>query len=202
MDKLKKVTLVGDSIRMGYQKFVHDELRGLAEVSGSDENGEHSEKILHHLNEWIISERPHIVHINCGLHDLKRKYGANGTTIPIIQYKENLCKIFEGIKRDTNSIIIWATITPVNEKWHREFKGFDRLEADVESYNEVAVTVAKKYGVLINDLFSIINQAGRDLYLSLDGVHFNDKGYILLGKVVSEYIKPILSSISKNVTIS
>ena len=62
---MKRVILVGDSICMGYQKIVQDELMGFAEVIGSDENGEHSEKVLHHLYKWIFSKLPDIVYINC-----------------------------------------------------------------------------------------------------------------------------------------
>jgi lysophospholipase L1-like esterase len=112
-----------------------------------------------------------------------------------------LCKIFEQIKRSPNIIPIWATTTPVNEKLHRVYKGFDRLETDVDSYNKVAVMVAKTDGALINDLFSVIVQAGGDVYLLPDGVHFNESGYALLGHAVSEFIKPILSSMYKDVKI-
>ena len=84
--------------------------------------------------------------------------------------------------------------TPVNEIWHHERKGFDRLEADVAAYNAVALKVADDFAIPVNDLFGIITGAGRDSCLTPDGVHFTPEGCALLGKAVAEFVKPRLTT--------
>ena len=79
---MKKLVLVGDSIRMGYQACVMKELSGLSDVWVPEQNGGNSTNVQKHLDEWIISQMADVVHINCGLLDLKRDFGADETVIP------------------------------------------------------------------------------------------------------------------------
>lgn len=191
---MKKTLLIGDSIRMGYQNIVREQLADQAEVLWPEENSGSSKKILENLDEWILSKNPDIVHINSGLHDLKK--GRDQTQvehIPIDQYAKNVRDILTRIKTESNALVIWALTTPVNEEWHRKNKSFDRMEADVAGYNAIASETAKDMDVPVNDLFSIINSAGRDKLLNPDGVHFTPEGYTLLGTSVANYIKQHLS---------
>ena len=190
---MKKLVLVGDSIRMGYQAYVRNELSGLSDVWAPEQNGGNSTNIQQHLDKWIISQAADVIHINCGLHDLKRDFDAEETAIPLVQYQANLRDFLGRILQETQSTVIWATTTPVNEIWHHQRKGFDRLEADVVAYNNVSVEVTQDFGVSINDLFQVIIDAGRDNYLSPDGVHFTADGWDLLGKSVVGCVKPLLS---------
>jgi len=186
---MKKVVLIGDSIRMGYQEIVRRELAGEAEVWGPTQNGGTSQKVRENLDEWVISQAPSIVHLNCGLHDLKKEFGAAETAIPLAQYETNVREILHRLVSETEAKIVWAATTPVNEKWHHENKPFDRFEADVAAYNEVSSTIATELGVPIDDLFAVITDAGRDDYLTPDGVHFTEAGCELLGKAVAGFIK-------------
>ena len=188
---MKKLVLVGDSIRMGYQAYVMRELSGFSDVWVPEQNGGNSANVQKHLDEWIISRAADVVHINCGLHDLKRDFGVDETVIPLSQYRANLRDLLGRILQDTQSTVVWATTTPVNEIWHHQRKGFDRLESDVLAYNNVSVEVAQELGVFINDLFQVIVDVGQDSYLSPDGVHFTADGYELLGKSVVDYVKPL-----------
>src|SRR5437763_10538543 len=69
--ELPKVVLVGDSIRLGYAPLVAKRLSGKARVVSVEANGGDSANVLAHLDEWVIREKPAVVHLNCGLHDLK-----------------------------------------------------------------------------------------------------------------------------------
>ena len=191
---MQQLILIGDSIRMGYQADVIRELANLADVWAPTQNGGNSANILQHLDEWIIS-RPHdVVHINCGLHDLRKDFDTGDPAISINQYESNLRALLKRILAEANCTVIWAMTTPVNEIWHHERKGFDRLEADVAAYNAVACEVADNLDIPINDLFSVITDAGRDSYLTPDGVHFTPEGSALLGKAVAEFVKPYLTT--------
>jgi len=186
---MRRVVLIGDSIRIGYQAAVERALAGRAEVWAPSENGGTSENILAHLDEWVIARRPDIVHLNCGLHDLKIERGQDERAVPLPRYRANLDTVFRRIRDEANPVIIWATTTPVNERWHREKKEFDRLESDVAAYNQAAGEVANRMDIPTNDLYAVVMEHGRDAILSPDGVHYSDAGYDLLGPAVSETIR-------------
>jgi lysophospholipase L1-like esterase len=186
---MKHVILIGDSIRMNYQAVVHRQLEELAHVWAPEDNGGNSQNVLAHLDTWVLSRQPDIVHINCGLHDIKRPYGSDVHAISLNDYAVYVRQILTQIQQQTRAILIWATTTPVNQAWHHERKGFDRFEADVDAYNAVALGIAEELGIPINDLFKVVTDAGRDDYLLPDGVHFTEAGSALLGKVVANFIK-------------
>jgi lysophospholipase L1-like esterase len=186
---MKRVVLIGDSIRKGYERTVKLALRREARVWAPEENCGPSYRIYENIEEWIVAEEPDIVHINCGLHDTRRDLNAKKPWVPIETYKTNLKKIFGKIRERAGAKIIWATTTPVNEEWHHKMKGFERLESRIVEYNDAAVKVAESFGASIDDLFKVVMDAGRDKILSPDGVHYSEKGFELLGKAVAESIR-------------
>ena len=186
------VVLIGDSIRMGYQETVRKELESVAEVWAPDENGGDSRNVLGHLDEWVITRKPDIVHLNCGLHDLKRDKQSGEYQVPLEVYREDLDAILGLVATETSAKVIFATTTPVNEEWHHERKEFDRFERDVDEYNGTALELAEEHGVIVDDLFKVMQEVGKDEYLSPDGVHFNADGYELLGKAAAEAIRKLL----------
>ena len=50
---MKKVVLIGDSIRLGYEKFVKDSLEGVAEVFSPDENCRFTLYLMRYIHEYI-----------------------------------------------------------------------------------------------------------------------------------------------------
>ena len=189
---MKQVILIGDSIRMGYQDAVGSILARTAEVWGPQENGGTSANVLTHLDEWALSRDPDVVHVNAGLHDLRKERGSGQARVPLDDYRANVAEIFGKLNDQTNAKVIWATTTPVNEQWHREQKDFDRFEADVVAYNAVAIEIARQAGAAINDLCTVMTQAGADAYLSPDGVHFNGPGYDILADAVADAARAVL----------
>lgn len=148
---MKKVVLIGDSIRMGYQATVRERLSDMAEVWGPDENGANTVNVLVNLRRWVLGRDPDLVHVNCGLHDLKTVYcGGRENVVSLPHCRDNVAKIIRSIREKTHAQVIWATTTPVMyERAHRAHaKGhdFDRYEEDVEAYNRTAVDVASRLG--------------------------------------------------------
>ena len=188
----KKVVLIGDSIRMGYQDTVTRELAGRAEVIKHDENGGNSDRVLARLDEWVIPHAPAVVHLNCGLHDIRKDLDSDVAAVPLDRYADNLRTILTRLGAETEAQIIWASTTPVNEVWHHENKGFDRFSADVDAYNATARTIVDNLGIAVDDLFATITEAGRDNLLTTDGVHFSPEGSTLLGKAVANCIAQYL----------
>jgi lysophospholipase L1-like esterase len=194
---MKRVVLIGDSIRMGYQDTVRAELGSAAEVWSPSENGGHTVNVLIYLNEWVLKRQPDIVHINCGLHDLKTlARDDRENLIPVAEYKRNVGRILRLIQTYTRARIIWAATTPVHEERIKKTRtapgDFRRYEADVVAYNEAAREEAKAKGVPLNDLYAKVMAAGRDESLTADGVHFTKDAYTMLGKAAAEAIRPLL----------
>ena len=68
------VVLIRDSIRIGYESFVRAELDEIADVWAPEENGGDSRNVLDHLDAWAIDKAPAVIHLNCGLHDMKKDF--------------------------------------------------------------------------------------------------------------------------------
>lgn len=188
---MKDVILLGDSIRIGYQDTVRERLASCAAV-WSPIHACNSDRLLERLDEWVLSRRADVVHLNCGLHDIKKPFDTGLAEVPLDRYTENVRAILTRLQAETTATVVWALNTPVNSEWHHNTKGMDRFEEDAVAYNAVASGICRDLGVAVNDLFSVVMSAGRDDLLMPDGVHFKPEGYALLGEHVAETIRKVV----------
>ena len=188
---MRHVILIGDSIRMAYQDGVRRLLTGECEVWAPAENGGTSANVLAHLDAWVLARRADLVHLNCGLHDLRRARPGGALNVPLAAYRENLEALF-GRLLDAGRRLLWASTTPVNHAWHRDHKPFDRFEEDVLAYNRAAAGIAARAGVPVDDLYGVVMVAGRDRLLAPDGVHFTDEGSEVLARAVAAAVRAAL----------
>lgn len=186
---MKRVVLIGDSICIGYGRYVKGRLRNRAEVLVPEETSGNSRNILANLDHWAIDVYPQVVHLNCGLHDIRRETGSDTTAISLEEYKHNVRRIFERLKRETKAKVIWATTTPVLERWHRENNKFDRLEKDLIDFNIAAANIAEEMHVPIDNLYGMLVEANLGELLLFDGWHYKEEGYSLMGRTVADFIK-------------
>ena len=70
---MKRLLLLGDSIRIGYLPFVTDMLKGEATVHGYEQNAGTTAFTLEHLDAWLEGFPADVIHANNGLHDLARE---------------------------------------------------------------------------------------------------------------------------------
>ena len=195
---MKNVVLIGDSIRLGYQEQVKKLLAKKAEFFTPAENGGHSANLLVYLHLWVLNRQPDIVHMNCGLHDLKTVYyGGRESVVSLPFYAENVEKLLRITKeRSPRTQLIWATTTPVifsrAHANHAQYKDFDRYEVDVDSYNDVARAICRKLDVPVNDLCAFVRQQGVETMVGDDGVHYTPAGYERLGQAVANALEPYL----------
>ena len=115
--------------------------------------------------------RPDLVVLNCGLHDISRSRPAGRIATPLAQYSCNLKRIL-GQLQNAGVRVIWVRTTPVDDARHRQYKTFDRRDADVRRYNAAADKVMKRAGIPIADLYGFTNAIGGTKLLRQDGVHF------------------------------
>jgi len=195
--KLPVVLLVGDSIRIGYAPMVKQQLANKAIVKWPDENCEDSGKILNNIEKYIEVNKPDLIYINCGLHDIKSERGTNNKKIPIETYENNLNKIISIIK-SKNIKILWATTTPVIEEWNNKIQSFDRLNKDIIQYNAIASKVMFSQGIRVIDHYQVIEKADKQAAFKKDGVHYTDKGSEILSAKVSQEIIKLLMDIKGN----
>lgn len=184
---LPKAVLIGDSIRLGYAPLVARRLAGRVTVTGPTENGGDSANVLARLAEWVISEQPDVVHLNCGLHDLKRSRETGEHQVPLPQYAANLRQIVQRLRAATPAALVFATTTPVVDERHRQRAvPFDRVEADVRRYNEAAIAVMQEEGVPVHDLHALVERHDPRRLIGPDGVHYTPEGYDRLAEAVAD----------------
>lgn len=180
--------LIGDSICMGYRPLVKERLKEQVTVLGIEGNGGDSGNVLSNLDDWIINREAEIIHLNCGLHDLKFERDTKAYQQPLDVYESNLRKIVERIKSESKARLIWVSTTPVIDKRHNSVKGFDRYIRDVKAYNEVANGIMKEARISINDLYSAIKNDDIAACLGNDGVHMTERGNRILADTVCSFL--------------
>jgi lysophospholipase L1-like esterase len=191
---MKRVLLLGDTIRLGYQEEVRSRLSDLAIVHGPAENGQHTANLLFHLWSWAITQDPDVIHLNAGHWDSRRVVrGEVGNVVAVGAYRDNVRRILAALVRHTRAKIIWATTTPVQwpeyevsqTKWGTPGRDID----SIETYNKVAVEEAAALGVAVNDLHAFVHAQGQRRMMHDDGAHFSSEGYSILGKEVARVIR-------------
>ena len=168
---MKNILLIGDSIRIGYDKAVKKTLDGIANVYFPEENTRFASYVLRYLHEYkslVPGGHVDVLHWNAGLWDCLRLFGEDVHT-PIDIYKyylERICtrigKVFPDAK------VIFATSTAVqSEKMSADFK---RYNEEIKAYNAAAVEVVIKYGFAVNDLYAV--SASLPAEAHSDAVHY------------------------------
>ena len=194
-----KVTLLGDSIRMGYDKAVEKTLEGKANVYYPVENCRFAAYVLRYLHEYktlLKDEMVDVIHWNAGLWDCLRLFEEEPHT-PIEVYAYYIDRICVRIKKVfPEAKVIFATSTSVlSEKMDKNFK---RYNEEIEAYNQAAVEVVKKHGFAINDLYAVSTSLPEDAHS--DPVHYyTAAGTKAFADQVLSYIVPALG-ISEEIT--
>ena len=178
---MKKVLLLGDSIRQGYQEYVKYTLRDIADVYYPNDNGKFCQLTLRYFHDWarILSKdwsfEFDIIHFNSGLWDILRLSNEEECFNTPEEYQSLLKRIIDRIRYFyPNAKLIFALTTKVQEP------GFPygdsiavRKNSDIEKYNGIAIEVCKENKIEVNDLWSVSNSCPEDAYS--DNVHFNTK---------------------------
>ena len=189
MSTMKKIILLGDSIRMNYDKFIKESLEGSAEVYYPKENCRFTQFMLRMLHVWKENnEWPDdvdLVHWNVGLWDCYELFG-DGPLTSDDYYKEMIARINRRLRLlFPKAKLVFATTTAVLEDAYPENRC--RHNAVIERFNALAREALADTDTEINDLYAITKDCSRDCHS--DATHYsNDKGLDLIGKQVLEVI--------------
>lgn len=200
-NQIPNILLLGDSISIGYTKYVQDLLAGKAEVhrplnaKGNPENCEGTTKGIANIDRWLGNTKWDVIHFNFGLHDLKHvdpQTGKNSTKpedpqqADLKQYRKNLTDIVKSLEA-TGAKLIFATTTPYSDKPSGPLRRADQPQ----KYNAVALKIMKKHNIMIDDLYSLVLPVLQQLQQP-NNVHFTREGSMFLAqKVVDSILKVI-----------
>ena len=181
---MKKVTLLGDSIRqIGYGTKVPELLGPDYEVFQPEDNCRFVKYTLRMLFDFKAQiEGSDVIHWNNGLWDICTGLFGDGEAFTSEEeYVENMLRVAKLLKK-MGKRVIFATITPV----HYEY--FYNDNKVIQRYNELIVPKLQEIGVEINDLHAAVMQ---DLYKHIgeDQIHLSADGIELCAKMVADIIK-------------
>jgi len=184
-----RVVLIGDSICLDYAPKVAARLAGKAIVISPPDNGGDSGHVLEHLDEWVIRQKPDVVHLSCGLHDLKRAKSDGRYRVELDRYEANLRRIVARVRGETGAALVFANTTPILDERHaRRGLDFGRTGADVRRYNAAARRALGEAGVPIHDLHGLVQGAEPEVMLGPDGTHFTPAGTDRLAEAVADCV--------------
>lgn len=205
---MKKVLLIGDSIRISYQEEVRLQLRDEAEVLAPPENCRFSKFALWGMHVWMAAlGNPEIdvVHWNAGIWDLHRVTADGKVFTPPDEYVRYIERLYIQMKH-TAKKQIWAYSIPCNRnravstQWksvspraNREgVYTWEDWNWDVMEYNRLATDVlAQKGDVAFNDLYNFL-MPHLDEYVGSDGIHLTPEGAKAVGRKVADSIMKLL----------
>lgn len=181
---MKKILLVGDSIRLGYDKFVKMAFEGVAEVVSPKENCRFSAYHIRYTRPWLeetdsLKNVPDVIHFNVGLWDcLHMPDGMVHTDVA--QYKKNLERVVNLYKILVPSAkLIFALSTPVFDNPTK------RLNCEIEQYNAAAIEVMQKHGIEVNDLYTLLKDAPESYHSDQTHYYTSQGSRVITEKVVS-----------------
>ena len=178
---MKKVTLLGDSIRLiGYGAKVAEMLKGEYEVFQPEENCrfvKYTLRMLFDYREQIGGSD--VIHWNNGHWDICDLFG-DGTFSTEDEYVENMLHIAD-ILLKRHKTVIFATTTPVLDT------NPYNTNSMTDRFNSIIVPKLEEKGIIINDL-NLLLRNDIERYICSDMIHLTDEGTELFAKQVAEYI--------------
>ncbi|MBR3994774.1 MAG: SGNH/GDSL hydrolase family protein [Clostridia bacterium] len=189
----KNIFLIGDSIRQGYCETVKTELADIAETFYVSDNCRNTQYVITSLEGWKNklddADLIDLVQFNCGHWDVARWGGGEKPLTSESEYAKNIKMLIDLIRaKFVNAKVVFATTTTMSPD--NVVSPNPRDNRIIDTYNEIAVKVAKENGVFINDLNKVTRNWGTECYQ--DYCHFTEEAATLLGKAVAAGIRKIL----------
>lgn len=186
---MKKILLIGDSIRMGYDKYVAMALEGQAEVYYPAENCRFTQYALRHFQDWVkdsgFGEDTDLVHWNVGLWDVLELFDDEPIT-PIGWYEQYIHRICKRIRQlCPKAKVVFATSTPIHEaRYEVKRHKFFRTNENIRAYNAAAVRAVQAHGFGVNDLFGLLENVPDDHYSDMTHFYTEPATRLITGQVL------------------
>lgn len=186
---MKKVILIGDSIKFGYFKYVQTALDGVAEVNHPKSSAMFGEYMLRFVHEWKKEygwpDDVDLVHWNVGLWDALELFGDKPLT-SLDYYEDVIGRLHKRLRMlFPKAKLVFATSTAVQEELY--WDEFRRHNANIEAYNAAALRALAGTDEVINDLYAVTSGCPKECYS--DVTHFDCReGVQLVGNAVVDAI--------------
>ena len=191
--QMKKILLLGDSIRMGYQDYVKDLLKDEYEVLFPEDNGRFAAYTLWQVNQafkWCPDIE--LVHFNNGYWDMNIEAPMTEAIHPIEEYKSFLRRIV-ALCRQCGAKVVFATTVPIIEAGsagdNTGISGTINYSNEwVKEYNAAATEVMTELEVPINDMYSLCMEDERCSKCE-DLLHLSEEGSRRCAEQVAQYVR-------------
>ncbi len=190
---MKKVLLLGDSIRMGYDEYVKDLLKDKCEVFYDDkDNGRFAAYTLWQANQLFKKYgKFDVVHWNNGYWDMNVEDPMIEAMHPIDEYIHFLKRIIAEIRRN-GAEIIFATTTPIlNSGASLDNTGtgvkINYSNDWVAKYNDAAKKLMAEENITVNDLYELMLK-DKNYYKCEDMLHLTEEGSKLCAEQAARLI--------------
>lgn len=189
---MKKVLLLGDSIRMGYDEYVKELLQGECEVYYSEDNGRFAAYTLWQVNQ-MYKQHGHfdLVHWNNGYWDMNIEAPMTEPMLSLEEYLHFLRRIAHTLK-GWGAKIIFATTTPIWKPGHAaDISTGATFRYDnewVTTYNAAAKLLMAEEEIPVNDLYALCLEDER-YYKCPDMLHLTEEGYRRCARQISDCIR-------------
>lgn len=196
---MKKVLLLGDSIRMGYDDYVKKFLKGKCEVYyDAEDNGRFASYTLWQANQFFRTDKFDVVHWNNGYWDMNVEAPMTEAMHPVDEYVHYLKRIIKEIRRN-GAEIIYATCAPIGDAGSSKDNSGTRQvifydNDSVIKYNDAAKKLMAEENITVNDLYSVLYNKEKNFYKCEDHLHLTEEGYRLCAENAA---KLILEKINK-----
>jgi hypothetical protein len=195
---MKKVLLIGDSIRMSYQAQVKLALAAEAEVVWPEENARFAKYTLWQINGWIEElGKPDIIHWNNGIWDIYRLNEQVGIFTSMDEYIHDMARILKELRK-TGAQIIWASTTAVDDR------NVNCRNDDIDAYNLAVEELIKrenapvnnlnaveKGNIPVNDLNAVV-KGNISSFIGEDYLHLSGEGEKACAEAVVDAIRKVL----------
>ena len=183
---MKKILLIGDSIRAGYDKYVKMALDGIAEVEYSQDCNRFASFVLRMIPEFCktYGKDLDLVHWNAGLWDcLRLDDGVIFSDIEV--YKSYIERTCASLKRHfKNASFIFATSTSVIEEGYNK-NVMHRLNSDIEAYNAAALEIVTRHGMAVNDLYTLTTSIPKEYHSDATHYYTKDGTRVITDQVIA-----------------
>lgn len=199
---MKKICLIGDSIRMGYQQYVTDMFQKeideekVAVIYDKLDNGRFVQYELWQLNQLYKDKGPFdVVFFNSGYWDMNREMPNGDPFNPLPIYLEGLKRIVEFV-RSTNAIPIFVNSAPIYNRGESKDNTGTNVSISYRSswvveYNDASQKLMDELGVEIVDIYSML-LSGDKYYKQMDMLHLTYEGYEKCANLIVKKAKELL----------
>lgn len=190
---MKKVLLLGDSIRMGYAPYVRELLKGKCEVYDDEQdNGRYAAYTLWQANQMFKKYgKFDVVHWNNGYWDMNIEPPMTEPFHPIDEYVHFLKRIIKEIRKNGAEIIFATTLPLLEGGMTYDVTGTGaQIAYDNDSvlrYNKAAVELMNQENITVNDLYTLMLQ-DKNYYKCPDKLHLTQEGYQVCAKQTADMI--------------